>query len=55
MALGRRKSERQDALWIVMDEVAKGPGHPFYARLNAIFDEAGFDRWVENVTAPVMI
>ncbi len=48
MALGRRSSERQDALWIVSDEVTKGPGHPFYARLNAIFDDAGFDRWVEK-------
>ncbi len=48
MALGRHRSERQDALWIATDEVAKGPGHPFYARLNAIFDEAGFDRWVEK-------
>ena len=48
MALGRRKSERQDALWIATDEVAKGPGHPFYARLNAIFAEAGFDRWIEK-------
>ncbi len=48
MALGRHKSERQEALWIATDEVAKGPGHPFYARLNAIFAEAGFDRWVEK-------
>ena len=48
MALGRQKCERQEALWIATDEVAKGPGHPFYARLNAIFAEAGFDRWVEK-------
>jgi len=48
MALGRHRSERQDALWIATDEVAKGPGHPFYTRLNAIFAEAGFDRWVEK-------
>ncbi len=48
MALGRHRLERQDALWIATDEVAKGPGHPFYAKLNAIFAEAGFDRWVEK-------
>lgn len=39
MALGRRKAQRQDALWIATDAVAKGPGHPFYARLNGIFAE----------------
>ncbi len=48
MALGRQKSERQEALWIATDEIAKGPGHPFYTRLNAIFAESGFDRWVEK-------
>ena len=48
MALGRHRSERQDALWISTDEVANGPGHPFYTRLNAIFAESGFDRWVEK-------
>ena len=48
MALGRHQSERQDALWVATDEIAKGPGHPFYARLNAVFADAGFDRWVEK-------
>ena len=45
---GRQKSERQDALWVATDEIAKGPGHPFYTRLNAMFAKAGFDRWVEK-------
>ena len=48
MALGRRRSEQQDALWVATDDIAKGPGHPFYARLNGIFSEAGFDRWIEK-------
>ena len=48
MALGRRKAKRQDALWIATDAVAKGPGHPFYARLNGIFGESDFDRWAEQ-------
>ena len=34
------------------------PGHPFYAKLNAILDEAGFDRFAEaecqQFYAPVM-
>ncbi len=48
MALGQRTSQRQDELWIARDQIVCGPGHPFYRRLNAIFDEAGFDRWVEG-------
>ena len=48
MALGRQKSERQAALWIATEQIAKGPGHPFYVRLNAVFAEGGFDRWVEK-------
>jgi transposase len=48
MALGRRGSERQDAMWVPTDRVATGPGHPFYTRLNVIFRESGFDRWVEK-------
>jgi len=35
MAMGKRKSEQT-------------PGHPFYACLNTILDEAGFDRFVED-------
>ncbi len=27
------------------------PGHPFYAGLNAILDEAGFDRFAEEQCA----
>jgi transposase len=48
MALGRRQDERQDELWVATDKIASGPGSPFYARLNAVFREAGFDRWVED-------
>jgi transposase len=48
MALGRQKVERQDTLWVARSEVCRGPGHPFYVRLNAIFADAGFDAWVEK-------
>jgi transposase len=48
MALGRREGERQEALWIPTAAVARGPGHPFYERLNELLAEAGFDRWVEE-------
>ncbi|MBN1458554.1 MAG: transposase, partial [Armatimonadetes bacterium] len=48
MALGRRKAERQEPLWVASGEVVRGPGSPFYTRLNAVLAEAGFDRWAER-------
>ena len=29
-----------------------GAGHPFYARVNRVLDEAGFDAFVEGQCAP---
>jgi transposase len=48
MALGKQDSERQDELWIAADRVVQGPGHPFYAELNGVLAEAGFDRFAED-------
>lgn len=48
MALGKRRTERQDELWVAAGEVVAAPGHPFYRKLNAVLTEAGFDRWVER-------
>jgi transposase len=57
MAMGKRKSE-QAPMWIPTSDLPVSPGHPFYARLNAILDEAGFDRFAEEQCqefyAPVM-
>jgi len=57
MSMGKRKSE-QAPIWIPTTDLPVSPGHPFYARLNAILDEAGFDRFVEeqcrSFYAPVM-
>jgi transposase len=47
MAMGRRKP-RQESLFVAADQLAQAPGHPFYQKLNALLDEAGFDRWVER-------
>ena len=52
MALGRRRSERQETFWIAASETATGPRHVFYEQLNAILAEAGFDAWVEELCAP---
>src|SRR2546422_7765532 len=57
MAMGKRKSE-QAPMWVSTTDLPVSPGHPFYARLNTILDEAGFDRFVEeqcrSFSAPVM-
>jgi len=51
MALGRRKREQQDQ-WVATCDLPKSPGHPFYAKLNTLLDEAGFDRFVEDLCKP---
>lgn len=55
--MGTRESE-QSSLWIATSELPKSPGHPFYARLNALLDAHDFDRFVEDLCggfyAPVM-
>ena len=52
MAQRRRKSERQEELWISSADVVRSPGHVFYERLNGLLSEAGFDEFVEELTAP---
>jgi len=51
MAMGKRKSQ-QAPIWIPTTELPVSPGHPFYVRLNAILDEAGFDRFAEEQCRP---
>ena len=55
--MGTREPE-QSALWVPSSDLPKSPGHPFYARLNALLDAHGFDRFVEDLCrrfyAPVM-
>jgi len=57
MAMGKRTSE-QAPMWVASTDLPVSPGHPFYARLNAILDGAGFDRFAEEECqqfyAPVM-
>jgi len=48
MALGER-GELQEDIWVPTASVARGPGHPFYRKLNEVLAEAGFDRWVEGL------
>jgi transposase len=57
MAMGTRETD-QPPLWIATSDLPASPGHPFYARLNAVLDAHGFDRFVEDQCrrfyAPVM-
>jgi hypothetical protein len=37
--MGTRKNrERREDLWVAYAEMAVGPGHPFYVRLNEVLD-----------------
>ena len=48
MAMGTRKHrQRQEQLWITHAELATGPGHPFYTRLNELLDQEKFDEFAE--------
>ena len=55
--MGRRK-KRQQSLWVATTDLPMSPGHPFYQRLNAILEKAGFDALVERLCrrfySPVM-
>ena len=50
--MGTRKDrERQEDLWVAYTDMAVGPGHPFYIRLNEVLDGAGFDAFAEKLCA----
>lgn len=50
MALGKRKI-KQAELFVATAEMIKGPGHPFYKKLNEVLAEADFDEFVEKLCA----
>jgi transposase len=47
MSMGTRETD-QSPLWIAASDLPTSPGHPFYARLNAVLDAHGFDRFAED-------
>src|SRR5213083_3070871 len=47
MAMGKRRRE-QAPMWVAATDLPASPGHPFYTKLNAILDDAGFDRFAEE-------
>ena len=52
MAMGTRKRrQRQEELWVSHAELATGPGHPFYTRLNELLEQEKFDDFTEGACA----
>ena len=52
MGMGtRRRRQRQERLWISHNKLAKGPGHPFYARVNELLESKQFDECAEKECA----
>ena len=49
MAMGKRKTERQNELWIATTDIPETPGHPFYRRLNQLLATHDFDAFVEGL------
>jgi len=47
MAMGKRR-QKQEALFVTTEGLARSPGHPFYRKLNELLAEANFDRWIER-------
>src|SRR6266403_1005553 len=52
MGMGtRRQRQRQEQMWIAQQELAKGPAHPFYKRVNELLEERKFDEFAEKECA----
>lgn len=50
MALGRRDSKQQP-MWVANQELPRSAGHPFYAALEDLLLQSGFDAFVERLCA----
>ena len=48
MAMGRRKQERQEGLFVMAEALPQAPRHVFYERLNRLLAEHGFDQFAEE-------
>jgi transposase len=47
MAMGKRRRDRQPAMWVVTTELPTSASHPFYARLSQLLRDASFDDFAE--------
>ena len=52
MAMGKKVgSDSQEPLWVAGSDLPRSAGHPFYERLNAVLNGAGFDAFAESECA----
>jgi transposase len=47
MAMGKRERDRQPPMWVATTDLPTAASHPFYARLNQLLRERGFDDFAE--------
>jgi transposase len=47
MAMGKRERDRQPTMWVATTDLPTAASHPFYARLNQVLRERGFDDFAE--------
>lgn len=52
MSMSKRRTERQQELWIPTADIAIPAGHPFYQRLSDLLEQHGFDPFAEEHCAP---
>ena len=52
MAMGQRRRQEQQPLFVSAAELRQPPGHPYYQAVNALLASHGFDEWVEEVCRP---
>ena len=45
----RRRHAKQASMWVATQDLPRSAAHPFYARLNQILEQHGFDRYVEGL------
>ncbi len=49
MAMGKRKSQQQQPLFVAAADLAQSAAHPFYAKLNEVLAGWKFDAFVEGL------
>ena len=45
----RRRHAKQASMWVATQDLPRSAAHPFYARLNQILEQHGFDGYVERL------
>ena len=55
MAMGkRRRHAKQTSIWVATQDLPHSAAHPFYTRLNQIFDRHDFDRVRRRTLPPIL-